>query len=756
MPFALVALAALALALADAPAPEALAGTQPLTETGDLASAMIDGIDRFLLRKIDEAAGKRAAFWDRQLVDPDAFVSSNEPNRWRLDEILGMGGPAHPTEMEVLSDTRDGPTIVEDDTLRVVAVRWRVDQDVHGEGLMLIPNGANRHLADVIAIPDATQTPEQLCGLEPGVDEASRFPLRLARSGCRVLIPALIGRKMDDAFLSDRETLHRSAFVLGGTLAGYEANKVLAALWWFRIDQDHDHTRRPIGVFGYGDGGMLALYTASNLASAKATCVSGYFGDRSKIWTEPLDRNVFGLLERFGDAEVAATIAPRTLIIEASAAPDVTVPPGGKGAPGTIAQQDGAAVRAEARKAHAFVEGLPGATPIAVVGDGRGPFGSPEAVALFLKALSPEIEPRDPTPLLGRAALPDRDARAARLRREIEHRNDERLAESPRVRDAFFKDLDTSSLATYRKTIEPYRKVFEEEVIGKFDDPLLPPNPRSRKILDEPKYTGYEVMLDVFPDVTASGILLLPKDLKTGERRPVVVCQHGLEGRPGDVADPRVDHPAYHQFAVKLAERGFITFAPQNPYIFKDRFRTLQRKANPLGKTLFSIIVPQHRQIVAWLKSREFVDPGRIAFYGLSYGGKSAMRIPALVADYGLSICSADFNEWVWKNASRDPTYSYVWTGEYEIFEFDLGRTFNYSEMAALIAPRPFMVERGHFDTVAPDEMVAHEYAKVRRLYAAKLGIGDKTEIEFFVGPHTINGVGTFRFLHKHLNWPER
>ena len=41
--------------------------------------------------------------------------------------------------------------------------------------------------------------------------------------------------------------------------------------------------------------------------------------------------------------------------------------------------------------------------------------------------------------------------------------------------------------------------------------------------------------------------------------------------------------------------------------------------------------------------------------------------------------------------------------------EFDLGNTFNYGEMAGLIAPRPFMVERGHEDGVAPDEWVAHE-----------------------------------------------
>lgn len=131
------------------------------------------------------------------------------------------------------------------------------------------------------------------------------------------------------------------------------------------------------------------------------------------------------------------------------------------------------------------------------------------------------------------------------------------------------------------------------------------------------------------------------------------------------------------------------------------------------------------------------------------------MRVPPLVTDYCLSICSADFNEWVWKNASTRSSYSYVNSGEYEIFEFDLGSTFNYAEMSWLICPRPFMVERGHFDGVAPDETVAYEYAKVKRQYDL-LGIGNRTEMEVFNGPHTINGIGTFEFLHQHLNWPVR
>jgi hypothetical protein len=245
----------------------------------------------------------------------------------------------------------------------------------------------------------------------------------------------------------------------------------------------------------------------------------------------------------------------------------------------------------------------------------------------------------------------------------------------------------------------------------------------------------------------------VPNDIKPGEKRPCVVCQHGLEGRPTDVVNPKVKTPYYNSFGADLANRGFVVFAPQNPYIFKNEFRQFVRKANPMQLHIYSFIVRQHERILEFLATLPYVDTTRIAYYGLSYGGKVAMRIPSLLTGYCLSICSGDFNEWIWKNINLDWQGSYMFTGEYEMYEFDLGNTFNYAEMAALIAPRPFMVERGHADGVGLDEYVAFEYAKVRRLYAT-LGIADRTEIEFFSGGHVIQGQGTFAFLHRHLSWP--
>ncbi len=745
-----------------APAAETtrLDNTQPLLWTDDIASRMVAGVDRFLLRKLDASGAGRGVHWHRDMTSPRAYTASVAANRARLARQIGLREKrASAGSMTLVATVEHSALIAESARIKVYAVRWPVVRRMHSEGLLLVPK-RDKPVADVVAIPDADQTPEMICGIAGDVPAESQFARLLAESGCRVLVPTLIDRRMKPrggrAVLSSREYLYRSAYELGHHLIGYEVQKILAGVAWFT--QSPGDSAVPVGVIGWGEGGMLALYAAALDSRIGTACVSGYFGPREAIWKQPIDRNVFGLLDEFGDAEIASLIAPRKLVVEAARAPELTLV-GKGGAPAELVTPALAAVQSEVNRARALTRGLPTADQVELVvsAAGHGPFLTKHALDWFLADLTSDantvVDASPPTYSLGHPPI-DATKRQDRLVREIDDHNQWLLRESPYVREAFMNKLDTSSIQKFRQSVAWYRDYFRDEVIGHFTDPLLAPNPRTRQAYHEAKWTGYEVVLDVFPDVIAYGILLLPNDLKPGQRRPVVVCQHGLEGRPQQLVSG--NHRAYHDFAAKLAEQGFITFAPQNLYIFGDRFRTLQRKTYPLKKTLFSVMVPQHQQILNWLKSLPYVDPSRIAFYGLSYGGKSAMRIPALVDDYCLSICSGDFNEWVWKNASTRSKYSYVWTGEYEMFEFDLGSTFNYAEMATLIAPRPFMVERGHFDGVAPDEMVAHEFAKVRRLYQARLNLPQRCAIEWFNGPHMINGKGTFDFLHQQLEWKQR
>lgn len=746
-----------------------LPGTQPLTEQTDFAEKMVAGLNAYLLRETIELVVHRSEKWQRDLSSPSKYTESVEPNRVRFRAMIGVVDPRLAPALELVAPfTNDNsrPGLVGiSPTFTIDAVRWHVLHGVEGEGLLLLPS-RGEPLADIVALPECDCTPEMLAGLAPGLPRAAQYARRLAETGCRVIVPTLMNREDTHSGMggvamtnqTHREFIYRAAYEMGRHIIGYEVQKTLAAVDWLvetASAASHSGGRRPVGVIGYGEGGLIAFYSAACDSRIDSAAVSGYFQPRELLWQEPIYRNVFGLLSEFGDAEIASLIAPRSLIVEASLGPEVPGPPqtGRNGAaPGAITLQLLADVRKEVDRTRELTAGLAGNVGIQLVGNGTGLPGSTKSIVALLKSLCID------EPLLAPGTAPARVGPqvdvAQRLKRQFMQLADHTqnlMLESPDRRREFWSHSDFSTPQTLESTIVDYRNRFSTEILGELRPPTLPTSPRTRQIYDTPAFVGYEVTLDLYPDIFAYGILLVPKGIQAGEKRAVIVCQHGLEGRPQDVADPAIDSPYYHQFACKLAEQGYITFSPQNPYIGGDQFRLALRKAQPLKLTLWSFIVRQHERILQWLSAQPNVDPARIAFYGLSYGGKAAMRVPAVLPGYCLSICSADFNEWIWKNVSMRSRYSYLLWGEYDMPEFNLGNTFNYAEMSWLICPRPFMVERGLMDGVAPDEWVAYEYARTRRVYEL-LGLGDCTEIDVFNGPHTINGIATFEFLRKHLN----
>ncbi len=756
-------------------AAEPLPNTKALTEEGDIAAKMVQGIHKYLDREIAAASKARDGLWKLDRSSPEAYAKSVAPHRASFRKLLGLVDTRLPAHMERYSTAGRPPGVGSAKDFDVYTVRWAVLPGVDGEGLLLEPKG--KVLANVVAIPDCNGTPEQIAGLVKDEKGPKPFAQRLAENGCRVVIPVLIDRNSTLSAnprlgrvtnIPHREFVHRMAYQMGRTLVGYEVQKVLAAVDWFeQANGGRQPAGTPTGVIGVGEGGRVALYAAAADERIKATVVSCAFGPREKMDEEPLDRNWWGALREFGDAEIAALIHPRKLRIDprpdgkdepkAGYWPEYAgpvVPKGGRSqaAPGTIKLIPAAATVQEWKRFLALVEvpeqrrGL-----LDIEANWYGWYDLLDA--LGGKAFAPDVKPTgdvssnrkdfDPTP------------RHKRQFDQLVAFTQKLWRDSDATRKEFWKKADPKSVETWEKTTEWYRDYFHTEVIGKLPEPKIPLNPRTRQMYDEPKWTGYEVMLDVYDDVFAYGIVLLPKGMKPGEKRPVVVCQHGLEGRPTDTTDPKKKTPYYNSFAAQLADLGYIVYAPQNPYIGQTAFRQIQRKGQPLKLALFSFIVRQHQRTIDWLESLPAVDAKKIAFYGLSYGGKTAMRVPAIEKRYCLSICSADFNEWIGKNVSVELPMSYMWTFEYDMYEFDLGSTFNYAEMAFLIAPRPFMVERGHDDGVGIDEMVAYEFAKIRYLYQNKLKLPDRTTIEFFAGGHEIRGKGTFEFLKTNLGYPK-
>ena len=388
--FAVVA--ALFACTLSAAAGEPLPNTKPLTDEGDLAAKMVEGIGKYLDRETAASVEKRKQYWKPDFSSTEAYLKSVQPNRDRLKKILGVVDERIPfSDLEYVGGPKTPALVAETDDYKVFAVRWPVLAGVDAEGLLLEPKG--KAALDVVAIPDAGWTPEMLVGLAAGPDKSrfpgvdamfwearkeqlwaeSQFGRRLAENGCRVLIPTLIDRNNDwsgNPALGrmtnqpHREFIYRMGYELGRHVIGYEIQKVLAGVDWFCQEKDHP----PVVVYGYGEGGLLAFYSGAIDERIRQTVVGSYFGPREEVWKEPIYRNVWGLLCEFGDAELTANLFDPTpgqigpdrvrlqrshrLFIENSLAPVVDGPPAPRAdrsgaAPGRLWQRTHAEVKAE-------------------------------------------------------------------------------------------------------------------------------------------------------------------------------------------------------------------------------------------------------------------------------------------------------------------------------------------------------------------------------------------------------------------------
>lgn len=356
-----------------------------------------------------------------------------------------------------------------------------------------------------------------------------------------------------------------------------------------------------------------------------------------------------------------------------------------------------------------------------------------------------------PTPL--KLARRDPEPRRVRNIRQMEDFLQRLARRSRRVRDELWSNIRGSSPDEWRRAAAPLERRIREEMLGELPPETTPPQPRTRPLVAAQDWRGWEVMLDVRSEFFAYGVLLLPAHMPE-EKIPLVVVQHGLQGRPQDLFNQKPDSRAfavYRNWAETLVKQGWAVYLPQN--LYTGDFRHLIRMAHPLGLTQYSFIREQYRIALDWLASLPFIDADRIGFYGLSYGGKTALRVPPFDPRFRAVVCAGDFNEWVGKMVTVEEPWGYMFTEEYDMLEWNLAHIASHAELAMLIAPRPFLVERGHRDPVGIDEWVLAEYARVKRFYD-EMGIGDRTGIALFNGPHRVDGVEALRFLKQWLTSP--
>jgi dienelactone hydrolase len=580
-------------------------------------------------------------------------------------------------------------------------------------GVLLTPKAAGKRPA-VVVIAEADRSAADISGLTLALSAEARHAWRLAAEGYVVFAPFFTQRKtFSQPWLDDRRWLFRLGYQVGRHLTGLEIQQVSAACDFLAALPAVDAER--IAVAGHGQGGMTALYAGALDPRFRAVVVSGYFDTHANAYDEPEDRSIWGQAHRFGDAEVGTLIRRDRLIVSGAAAEELQrLPPGHAR---VVATTNGAL-------------------------DELGELLHPQAIPTPNQPASVNIERL--------AAIANHQLNQWQVRL----RNTAIEAYATRE-NAWAAAFDTATPAAFATWSTPMREAFMD-VIGRYPKPTGPLIVRSVPVYDEPAFAGHRLSVQVYDGVHAYGILLVPKGIKPGERRAVVFTQHGLGGVPehalGVIPDDAADR-VYSRFGSELARRGYIVFAPMISTQTSVGRDELTRRAHLLALTPLGFEVRKFSRVLDYLETLPFVDADRFAFYGLSYGGYTALWTGPAEPRFKVVITSGHFNDWSAKTTDVTLGTSFLfYRNNFDMFNWDLLNTFNHSEIAMLIAPRAFMIEVGDRDgvVVAPRRLADAEMDRVLRLYKA-IGIGDRAAIARFDGPHKVHGVETFEFLDRWL-----
>lgn len=726
------------LPLKQAPWPKAM--TYP--QSGNIYAVQLQEENSYWLKEIAATPHLRDEVWHPDFSSVAAYQRSISKHRQSLRDMLGLlqRPPA-----------RAASTVLAPAPLRVEDLTLEIDQDFQSRALLFAPSGPITGAA--VIIPDADESCEEFAGIVEG-NSAAPWLTSLLEKQLVVCVPVTVERKADYPLgeelrgfvaLDRRKLLFRLGFIVGRTLVGLEVDQVLALKDY--ISKRFSIADSRIALAGIGQGAMTAFYAAAADPRVWGAVVINYLEKRESCWQEPADRMLYGQLSEFGDAEVAALIAPRPLIVAF--------------APGDPISTD--SVNDEVTRATRFYAGLQRSHELMVTQAPRNQLMETAATQLVARVGAKQgtstIEIRVGIPKERIQAV--RDSHFEKLRDYLRRLD----AASDQTREDYWKLLTTP--ASERAAKAEQMRTELAALVGSIGGTEIPLEPRTKLIRITDKFTAYEVLLDAVPGVHAYGQLLVPRG-KPG-RKPVVICQHGLGGKPGDMTGLQSDpFSIYRSLGMHLANLGYVVFAPYMnvPVRQEDLIEPLVRMAAALGKMRTSLELTKLHRIVDFLQSLPDVDPGHIGYYGLSYGGYAAMWMPPLEPRIKASIISGNFNDRRAKLTEENAVFyvppggggpyfnaSYLRNPTEDMYNWNLLNRFTDRELIASMWPRSVCVEFGEHDPTTTPQWHEHAWKEVTEYKAAwdLEGLNETVVRVHYDGVHEIHGIGTFDFLNRWL-----
>ncbi len=293
-----------------------------------------------------------------------------------------------------------------------------------------------------------------------------------------------------------------------------------------------------------------------------------------------------------------------------------------------------------------------------------------------------------------------------------------------------------------------------------------PPNPRITESVQCDGYVRQRVEIETEPGVVMPFYVLIPDQLEG--TAPAVIAPHGHASggklAPAGIASTPAMAETISQhnydYGVQAVRRGYVVFCPDArgfgerresfsaaPELLLDSScRQLAHMALPLGLTVAGMWTWDLMVLLDYVATRAETQGEKIGCIGLSGGGLQTLWLAALDERIACAVISGYMygieDSLLHLSGNCDCNYiPHMW------------ETADMGDVAALIAPRPLLIEAARQDSLNGPRGIDNvtEQCEITRRAYALLGATDRYATDYFDGGHVWRGQDSLRWLDRWL-----
>ena len=305
-----------------------------------------------------------------------------------------------------------------------------------------------------------------------------------------------------------------------------------------------------------------------------------------------------------------------------------------------------------------------------------------------------------------------------------------------------FRGGDQEALAQWQK--ETRQRL--TELLGPF--PPRVPLELERKVEAETDvYVRERLLYQTMLGIYVPAFLIVPRHAVFPA--PGVLCPPGHGGGMNQVVDELGG--IYKQYPLELVRRGMVVLVPEHAGFGErcggesegDATHTYYFQAlNLLGRSAMGYLLWDLMRALDLMEQLPEVDANRIGCYGLSLGGEMTLFTTAV--DTRIKVaCISGF---LCSYRSSFLAEQHCGCG----YVHGLARYMEHVDIAALMPPRPLLIESATRDPIFPVDVARETCGTLRGVYRL-CGAQDRIDQDVFEGEHEISGAKAYAWFERWL-----